>query len=240
MYKARRRFAEALEWIERGLSLEHNRQWGDESSSLLTFMRRELLEKVGRTEEAFHMTWEQFQASPDEYAYVDLMKHVAKEDREHWHDKAVEVAKRTSLSGFIEICAKTKEWGILADHVDAVTREDLEGVSHYVTEKAVKGLARGHALAAAKVYAALGMRIVKAGKSKYYRYALDHLRSAKKLAEKVGHAEMWSSLVEEVRRNHYRKQGFMPGFEEIEAGRRPDSDSFEKRARKRWKKQVSR
>jgi hypothetical protein len=239
MHKARRRFAEALEWVERGLSFEHDRDWGNESSYSLPTMRRELLDKVGRTEEAFQMTWEQFQKHPCEYAYADLMKHVAREDREHWHDKAMEVAKRTSLSGFIEICAKTKEWGILARHVDAVTREELESVSHYVTEKAVKGLARGHALAAAKVYAALGMRIVKAGKSKYYRYALDHLRSAKKLAEKAGHAEMWSSLVEEVRKNHSRKQGFIPGFEEIAAGRRPASDSFEKRARKRWRKQVS-
>ena len=239
MYKARRRFAEALEWVERGLSCGYDRDWGNESSSSLTFMRREFLDKVGRKEEAFQVAWEQFQKHPCEYAYADLMKHVAREDREHWHDKAMEVAKRTSLSGFIEICTKTKEWGILARHIDAVTREELESVSHYVTEKAVKGLARGHALAAAEVYAALGMRIVKAGKSKYYQYALDHLRSAKKLAEKAGHAEMWSSLVEEVRKNHSRKQGFIPGFEEIAAGRSPASDSFEKRARKRWKKQVS-
>ncbi|HOZ49895.1 MAG TPA: hypothetical protein PK468_25055, partial [Candidatus Hydrogenedentes bacterium] len=219
MHKARQRFAEALEWVERGLSLEHERHWGNESSSSLAFMRRELLEKVGRKEEALQVAWEQFEKHPCEYAYADLMKHVAREEREHWHDKAMEAARRTSLSGFIEICAKTKEWDVLARYIEVVTREALEGVSHYVTEKAAKGLARGHALAAAKVYAALGMRIVKAGKSKYYRYALDHLRSAKKLAEKAGHAEMWSSLVEEVRKNHSRKQGFMPGFEEIAAGR---------------------
>lgn len=239
MHKARRRFAEALEWVERGLSLEHERHWGNESSSSLTFMRRELLGKVGRKEEAFQVAWEQFEKHPCEYTYADLMKHVARKDREHWHDKAMEAARRTSFSGFIEICAKTKEWDLLARHVDAATREELESVSHYVTEKAVKGLARGHALATAKVCAALGMRIVKAGKSKYYRYALDHLRNAKKLAEKAGHAEMWSSLVEEVRKNHSRKRGFMLGFEEIATERMPASDSFEKRAKKRWKKQVS-
>lgn len=240
MYKASRRFADALEWVERGLSLEHDRPWGNESSDSLTTMRRELLDKVGRTEEAFQMAWEHFQGSPCEYAYSDLMEYVAKADRKEWHDKALEVAKAASLSGFIEICAKTKEWDVLARHIEVVTREDLEGISHYVTEKAVKGLARGHALAAAQVYAALGMRIVKEGKSKYYRYALDHLRISKQFAEKAGHAEMWSSLVEEVRKNHARKQGFMPRFEEIAAGRRPVSGSFEKRARKRWKKQVSR
>ncbi len=239
MHKTRRRFAEALEWVERGLSLEHERHWGNESSNSLAFIRRELLEKVGRKEEAFQVAWEQFEKHPCEYAYADLMKHVAGEDREHWHDKAMEAAKRTSLSGYIEICAKTKEWDALVRHVDSVTREELESVSHYVTEKAAKGLERRHALAAAKVYAALGMRIVKEGKSKYYQYALGHLRNAKKFAERAGHTEMWSSLIEEVRKNHSRKQGFIPGFEEIAAGRRPASDSFEKRARKRWKKQVS-
>jgi len=195
---------------------------------------------MGRREEAFRMAWEQFQARPGEYAYVELISYAAKEDREQWHYRALEAAKRTSLSGFVEICAKTKEWDMLAHHVDALTREDLESLSHYVTEKAAEGLARSHASAAAKMYAALGMRIVKEGKSKYYRYALDHLQSAKKLAEKAGHAGMWLSLVEEVRKNHARKQGFMPGFEEIAAGQRPASDSFEKRARKRRKEQVSR
>jgi tetratricopeptide (TPR) repeat protein len=239
MFRARRRIAEALEWVERGLSLERGRHWGNESSHSLGMMRRELLAKAGRTEEAFQMAWEQFQSSPCEYAYADLMKYVPKKDRERWHKKALETAKRTSLSGFIAICVKTKEWDILARRVDTVTRETLEGEGHYVMERAAKGLARGHALAAARVYAALGMRIVKAGKSKYYENALAHLRNAKKLAEKAGHTGMWLSLVDEVRTNHARKQSFMPDFEEIAAGRRPAPSSFEERARKRWKKQVA-
>lgn len=237
--QTKQRFAEALEWVERGLSIEHDRQWGNESSASLTFMRRELLDRVGRSKEAFLMTLEQFERRPSEYAYADLMKRVAKEDRDYWRNRAMETAKRTSLSGFIEICAGAKEWDALARHIDTVTREDLESVSHGVTEKVAKGLARSHASAAAKVYAALGMRIVKAGKSKRYRHALDHLRSAKRLADEAGDTDMWSSLVDEVRGNHSRKQGFMPGFEDVAAGRRPASESFEETASKRWKEQAS-
>lgn len=239
MCRGRRRIAEALEWVERGLSLVQGRQWGKESGYSLEKMRRELLAKAGRTDEAFQMAWEQFQSSPCEYAYADLMKYVPKKDRERWHKRALDAAGRKSLSGLIGICVRTREWEILARRVDAVTRETLEGEGHYVMERAAKGLARDHALAAAKVYAALGMRIVKAGKSKYYQYALGHLRDAKRLAEKAGHPPMWLSLVEEVRMNHARKQSFMPDFEEIAAGRKPAPSSFEDRARKRWKKQVS-
>jgi len=240
LFRAKRRFADALDWVERGLSLKEERQWGNESSSSLRFMRQDLLEKVGRREEAFQVAWEQFEEYPSEYAYADLMKYAEKEGRTHWHAKALEAAKRTSLSGFIEICVKAKEWGALACHIDSVTRVELESVSHYVMEKTAKGLAKRHALAAAKVYGALGMRIVKSGKSEYYPHAIEHLRRTKRLAEKAGHPDMWSLLVEEVRKDHSRKRSFIGDFEEIAAGRsRRVSDSFEKKAKERWKRQTS-
>lgn len=238
--KAKRRFADALEWVERGLSHEQERRWGNESGCFLTSMRTELLDKVGRKEEALRSAWNQFAEQPSEYSYSDLMKYAPKEARRRWHDKAMETAKQTSLSAFIEICAKTKEWDALARHVDCIEREELENISHYVTEKAAKGLEKRHALAAAKVYAALGMRIVRSGKSKYYGHALDHLRNAKKLAQKANGHDMWLSLAEEVRKDHSRKHSFIGDFEAIVAGT-PGAvpDTFEKRAKKRWKKQAS-
>jgi len=75
--------------------------------------------------------------------------------------------KKSSLSAFIEICTATKEWEILSEHILDVEHDELEKISHYTTEKAAKGLAREHGQAAAKIYAALGMRIVRKGKSKY-------------------------------------------------------------------------
>ncbi|MDZ7699682.1 MAG: hypothetical protein U5R49_23060 [Deltaproteobacteria bacterium] len=48
------------------------------------------------------------------------------------------------------------------------------------------------------------------------------------------------SDVDSVRKNHSRKYSFIGDFEQIVAGHRPDvPESFEKRARKKWKKQTS-
>ena len=158
----------------------------------------------------------------------------------HWHQKALEKAKDTYLSGFIDICTKTKEWDKLADHISSIDNEQLEELSHYTTEKAAKGLAKKYGIAAAKIYSALGMRILIKGKSKYYRYALEHFRKVHKLYEKAGRDQLWMDLVDRVRRHHSRKYSFIPDFEKIVAGRplkRPES--FETRTLKRWKKQIS-
>ena len=144
------------------------------------------------------------------------------------------------MSGFIDICVKTKEWDKLADHISSIDHEQLEELSHYTTEKAAKGLTKIHGLAAAKIYSALGMRILKKGKSNYYRNALDHFSKVQKLYGKAGRDQLWMDLVERVRRRHFRKYSFIPHFEKIVAGRPlKKPESFRARALKRWKKQIS-
>ena len=116
----------------------------------------------------------------------------------------------------------------------------LEELSHYTTERAAKGLAKKHGLAAAEIYSALGMRILKKGKSNYYRYALEHFLKVQKLYEKGGRDQLWTDLVERVRRDHFRKYSFIPDFEKIVAGRPlKKSESFKRRILKRWKKQIT-
>jgi len=45
--------------------------------------------------------------------------------------------------------------------------------------------------------------------------------------------EQWKALVAEIRRDHHRKSGFMPGFEAIAAGKKVRAEpSFFDRARK--------
>lgn len=81
---------------------------------------------------------------------------------------------------------------------------------------------------------------LKKGKSQYYQYALENFRKAGKLYGKAGRNQLWMDLVERVRREHFRKYSFMPDFEKIAAGhplKKPQS--FETRALKRWKKQIS-
>lgn len=239
LQKAKRHYDDALAWAEKGLKLEREREWGNQSSYALTGIRQELFNKLGRREDALESAWDEFRKYPSMYAYDQLRKYVPKKDFEHWHEKAIQEARRTLLSAFIEICTETKEWDVLSEHIVAIEHEKLEKISHYTTEKAAKGLARKHGQAAAKVYGALGMRIVKSGKSKYYQYTLEHFRNAKRLYERSGCEQMWSALVERVRKDHSRKYSFIGYFEEIVSGRAPESpESFEKRVRKRWIKQT--
>ncbi|MBW1910523.1 MAG: hypothetical protein JRJ11_13445, partial [Deltaproteobacteria bacterium] len=220
--------------------LEKEREWGNQSSYALTGIRQELLNKLGRREDALESAWSEFKKYPSKYGYDRLRKYIPKKDISHWREKAIHEAKKTSLSAFIEICTETKEWDVLSEHIVAIEYEKLEKISHYTTVKAAKRLAKKYSQAAAKIYAALGMRIILSGKSKYYHYALEHFRNARKFYERAGCKQMWLSLVDRVREDHSRKYSFIGDFEKIVAGRAPKSpESFEKRAQKRWKKQTS-
>ena len=238
--KVKRKYQKALSWVEKGLKLEKEGNWGNQSSFGLTGLQQELLNKLGRREDAFDLAWAEFIKHPTKFSYETLMKYVDTKDVKLWHQKALEKAKETSLSGFIEICVKTKEWDKLADHISSIDSGQLEELSHYTTEKAAKGLTKIHGLAAAKIYSALGMRILKKGKSKYYRYALEHFQKAGKFYKKTDRDQLWMDLVERVRLNHSRKYSFIPDFEKIVAGRPlKKPESFKTRALKRWKKQIS-
>jgi len=240
IFKMKRKYQEALRWVEQGLKLEKKGNWGNQSSFGLTGLKQDLLNKLGRREDALDLAWTEFKKHPSNFSYEKLMKFVDKKDVKLWHQKALAKAQNESLSGFIDICVKTKEWDKLAEHVSSIDTDLLEELSHYTTERAAKGLAKKHNLAAAKIFSALGMRILKKGKTKYYQYALEHFRKAQKLYEKSGRDQLWMDLVERVRRDHSRKYSFIPDFEKI-VDRRPlkKPESFETRALKRWKKQIS-
>jgi len=240
LQKVKRHYDDALAWVEKGLKLEKEREWGNQSSYALTGIRQELFNKLGRREDALESAWSEFKKYPSQYGYDRLRKYIPKKDISHWREKAIHEAKKTSLSAFIEICTETKEWDVLSEHIVAIEYKKLEKISHYTTEKAAKRLAKKYSQAAAKIYAALGMRIILSGKSKYYHYALEHFRNAKKFCERAGCEQMWLSLVDRVREDHSRKYSFIGDFEKIVAGRAPESpESFEKRSQKRWKKQTS-
>lgn len=81
------------------------------------------------------------------------------------------------------------------------------------------------------------MRIVNEKKSKYYDAAFSHFEQAKRCYEKADLDSVWRDMVEDVRANHFRKYSFMPGFEEIVAGKGPSTrPSFLERAKKNWQR----
>jgi tetratricopeptide (TPR) repeat protein len=161
IFKMKRKYQDALSWVEKGLRLEKKGNWGNQSSFGLTGLKQDLLNKLGRREDALDLSWVEFKKYPSNFSYETLMKFVDKKDVKHWHQKALGKAKDSSLSGFIDICTKTKEWDTLSEHISSIDTELLEELSHYTTERAVKGLAKKHGLAVAKIYCALGMRILR-------------------------------------------------------------------------------
>ncbi len=108
-------------------------------------------------------------------------------------------------------------------------------LSHYRTEPLARKLERSHPDISARVYRALCMRIVNAGKSKYYDAALDNIEHAKKCYAKAGLNADWQAVVADVRDRHFRKKGFMAGFENIVSGAPKNVEPpFLKRAKARW------
>ena len=97
--------------------------------------------------------------------------------------------------------------------------------------------ASSHPDIAARLYRALCMRVVNAGKSKYYDAALDNIEHAKKCYAKARLETDWSVVVAEIRERHYRKKGFMVGFEAVVSDEpRRREPTFMERAKRRWPK----
>lgn len=215
MFQAKRKPNDALAWVERGLGIEKRNTFGSGASYKLGEMRRALLVKLGRGSEALDLAWAEFQGRPSKFTYEELIRYVPKTERATWHERAMAAAEQGNLGSVIELWLSVKEIDRLVARLDRASDAQLQSLSHYVTEPAAERLVKTHPGVAAKVFRALCMRIIDAGKSKYYYEALSHLEKAKSCYQSVGLDAQWQALVAEIRRKHHRKSGFMPGFERI-------------------------
>jgi uncharacterized Zn finger protein len=198
-------------------------------------MRRALLVKLGRAGEALDSAWAEFQAHPGTATYEQLLRYVPKAERGAWREKAMEAAQEGDLGSLIGLWVAAKEIERLAERLDRARDAELERLSHYVTEPAAECLAKTHPAVAAKVFRALCIRVLNAGKSQYYYAALAHLEKAQSCYHRAGLDAHWEALAAEIRSKHHRKSGFMPGFERIVRGAGPSREpSFLDEARKRW------
>ncbi|MGH7898811.1 MAG: DUF6880 family protein, partial [Candidatus Binatia bacterium] len=233
LLESRRKRAEALEWVERGLEIA-KKEGGGFRELDLEKMRRGILERLGRRGEALDGAFTEFREHSDEFTYRELMRYVPKRERARWHAKAMEAASGGELASLIGLWLETREIGRLVARIRGAPDEELEGVSHYVAERAASRLERFHPEAAAKLRRALALRILAAKKSKYYPAALAHLERAKRCLERAGAGPEWQALAARIREEHPKKSGFMPEFERLAAGERNPERPFLERARRRW------
>jgi uncharacterized Zn finger protein len=231
---------DALAWVERGLELERKDRWPNRSAWHLPDLKREILKKLGRSGDALASAWEDYRRAPSVYSYEDLMKFVSKGERSEWHAKAMVALDGADLSSRIDLLVRMKEWERLAAAIEAASRAELVGLSHYTTEPAAKGLEKSNPLLAAKLCIAMALRILGAKKSKYYDAALGNLSAARKLLLKEGRADEWEALAGEIRADHRRKTGFMSAFERLAEGRSTREPSFLERAGQRWDRGAGR
>jgi hypothetical protein len=235
MFRARRKPADALAWLERGIQIGKPDAFQPGASYKLAEMRRALLAKLGRGNEALDSAWAEFQAHPDKFTYHELLRYVPKAERGAWHEKAMAASEQGDLASLIDLWLGAKEIDRLVARLDRASNTQLESLSHYATEPAAERLAKTHPGVAAKIFRALCVRIVDAGKSKYYHEALSNLEKAKNCYQSAGLDAQWQALAAEIRREHQRKSSFMPGFERIVRDSGPAKEpSFLDRARDRW------
>ena len=232
---SKRKPKEALTWVERGFEVDKQDPHGSMSSHDLAKLKRDLLTKLGRGDEALDAAWADYRKHPSTYTYDDLMKYVPKGQRKQWHDKAIEAAMGGDLRSIMDLLLKTKELDRLAALVRQAKDDDLEDLSHYATEPVAKKFEKPHPYLAARLWRAQGLRIVNAKKSKYYDAALSNLESAKRCFERAGQQDEWSKTVRQIRADHHRKSSFMPRFERLVEGIGPsDEPSFLELAKARW------
>ncbi len=199
-------------------------------------LKRDLLTKLGRGDEALDAAWSDYRKHPSTYTYDDLMKYVPKAQRKAWHEKAIEASMGVDLRSIMDLLLKTKELDRLAELVRRTKDHDLEDLSHYATERTAKKFEKARPGLAARLWRAQGLRILNAKKSKYYDAALSNFERAKRCFERAGLDDEWNKTVRQVRTDHHRKSSFMPGFEGLVEGMGPSNEpSFLNRAKARWR-----
>jgi hypothetical protein len=218
MYRSKRRPDDALGWVERGLEIARSDSRNSFYEHQLHEIKRALLAKLGRAREALQLAWTEFEQHPSTFSYKELMRYVPAGEKKTWHKKAMKISENGDLSSQIELWLEQKEIDRLVARLRMARDEELEDLSHYSTGPLARKLKRSHPDIAARVYRALCMRIVNAGKSKYYEAALENIEHAKKCYKKAGLDADWKLVVADIRKQHYRKKGFMAGFEKIVSG----------------------
>jgi uncharacterized Zn finger protein len=94
---------------------------------------------------------------------------------------------------------------------------------------------KNHPGLAARLWRAQGMRIVDSKKSKYYNAALSNFERARDCYQRAELATEWEQTVRWVCASHYRKTGFISGFQALAAGsKRSERPLFLERAKTRW------
>lgn len=207
----------ALEWTQRGIRLDASSGRSSFARDKLDHLRLQLLQDLERCEEAVEEAWKSFRRSSNASQYKTLLDVVPVEERDSWRERALDTMLAGGMSwAYLRICSDEGDVDRLASFVAEHSREKLQQINHKVAEPVAKALEDEQPALAAKVYAAQGLRIVDAGKSKYYDEAVDYFSGARRLWMAVGNEEAWEQFIERVDDEHSRKYKLMKLLRKME------------------------
>ena len=103
IYRSRRQAQKALDWVERGLDIARSDTRSSFADYELRGMKRALLVKLGRSEDALESAWTEFSEHPSTYSYKELMRYVPVKGRKAWHAKAMDASEKGELSSQIDL-----------------------------------------------------------------------------------------------------------------------------------------
>lgn len=197
-------------------------------------VERAVLLKMGRRDEVVSILWQKYESCPSHSRFQELLDAVPSETRSQWRERALEKATASDFTTAAAILAEENAWPAVAELVRIASDRTLEGTSHYLMEPVAKGLEEGHPDLAARLWRAQALRIVDAGKSKYYEAALENLSMARQCYLRAGLAHEWEATVAAIRTNHSRKRWFLAKFELVAAGMHKEAETFVERAKREW------
>ena len=131
IYKSRRRPEDALAWVERGLTIARTDSRTSYEEQELGELKRAMLARIGRTEDALQSAWSEFEAHPSTFGYKELMRYVPGKEKTSWHQKAMAASEKNDLSSLIELWLEHKEYDRLVSRLLQTADYELEDLSHY-------------------------------------------------------------------------------------------------------------
>jgi hypothetical protein len=147
------------------------------------------------------------------------MKYVPKGQKTTWREKAIKAACGSTLdNGILRLLSDLKEFEKLAQLIIKSDENVLENIFYYDVVNVAEKLEEKHEKAAAKLYLALIMNIVKSGRSKAYKYALKYCEKLKTLYRETQQWGHWDKLVDYLQKHHGRKYSLMDGLKNIIEG----------------------
>lgn len=173
--------------------------------------RIEVLEALGRPDDAQAARWNCFERSLSSYHLRDYLKRLPDFDDVTAEQKALDHAQRSR--NLLQALSFLISWPALDRAADLVLRraDELDGDHYELMTRAAEALAGKHPLAATLLLRAMIDFALQKGRSSRYRHAARHLLDCSSLSSQItdfGKFEPHDAYVAKLRREHGRKSSF--------------------------------